>query len=72
MGSTCPACGERSGVPIFWGYPSPDSMDSLLKAVKRGEVELGGCLVTGDDPDTACAACGHRWHKGRARRRSEK
>lgn len=57
----CPLCGRRTGVPIFRGYPTPDSMDGVLEASRRGELHLGGCLVTGDDPDWHCRSCGHEW-----------
>lgn len=52
---TCPRCGGRA-VPILRGYPSPDAFD----AADRGEVVLGGCIVTDDDPAFACTGfdCG--------------
>lgn len=58
---TCPDCGGRA-VPILYGYP----LGEIIEAADRGEAELGGCEVTGDDPRWHCRSCGHRW--GRATR----
>jgi hypothetical protein len=51
----CPRCGARA-VPILRGLPSFDDFE----AAGRGEVYLGGCPVTDDDPDFACTGfdCG--------------
>lgn len=43
-------------VPIAYGLPTGVLMD----AAERGEVVLGGCTVTGDDPQWACPACDGR------------
>jgi len=59
--SRCPACGSLSGVPIVQGYPDA----SLRAQAKRGEVVLGGCEITGFDPNRCCQACGHQWRRGR-------
>jgi len=59
----CPKCGSKKVVPIFYGYPSAESMEPLLDAVKRGEVVLGGCCIDGDEPALSCRDCGHRWGK---------
>ena len=48
----CPACGGKL-VPILYGLPSPDG----FQAAERGEFVLGGCIVSGDDPQLACAGC---------------
>jgi hypothetical protein len=55
----CPGCGSEKTIPILWGYPAPDCMDKVLAAVRRGEIELGGCLVTGNDATDHCKKCGH-------------
>lgn len=60
-GSRCPVCGAV-GRPIVFGLPGPD----LFEAAERGEVLLGGCCVTGDDPTHGCDA-GHSWRDPRAR-----
>lgn len=51
----CPRCGSRA-VPILRGYPSPEA----FAMAERGEVVLGGCVVTADDPAFACTGfdCG--------------
>ena len=56
----CPSCGSSKVVPIVYGMPGSE----LAEAYERGEVELGGCVITGDDPQWRCKGCGHDW--GRA------
>jgi hypothetical protein len=51
---TCPACGEREGVPLVWGLPGPDEFE-------RDDVSFGGCFLPPDPPTTSCRACGHEW-----------
>jgi len=34
-------------VPIVYGLPSPEMMEEA----ERGEARLGGCFITGDDPE---------------------
>ncbi len=53
----CPKCGSRRTRPIVYGYPSWE----LFQAEERGEVTLGGCVITGDDPMWYCPDCDHRW-----------
>ena len=53
----CPECEGTDVVPIVYGFPGPD----LADAQNRGEVELGGCVVTGADPEWRCKVCGHSW-----------
>src|ERR687896_599455 len=36
----------------------------LEEAAGRGELVLGGCLVSFDAPDRACVNCGHEWQTG--------
>ena len=42
----CPKCRSANVVAILYGYPDPEAMS----AAERGEIELGGCCVTDDDP----------------------
>jgi ribosomal protein L37E len=51
----CPRCGTRA-IPILRGLPSA----AAFEAADRGEIYLGGCAVTGEDPDFACTGfdCG--------------
>lgn len=57
----CPTCGAP-GVLIIYGMPGLE----LLEAAERGEVLMGGCVITGDDPTHGCAA-GHEWTVNRPR-----
>jgi len=53
----CPECASKNTRGISYGYPEEDTME----AARRGEIELGGCIVTGNDPDWHCADCKHEW-----------
>ena len=59
----CPKCGSLDVVPILYGYPMPETME----AAERGEIELGGCCVSGDDPRKHCKACGEQFDRPRLR-----
>ena len=50
--TACPECGEKL-VPILYGLPSAEGFE----AADRGEVALGGCTITGSDPDVQCPTC---------------
>ena len=49
----CPKCKSAETVPIVYGLPDWD----LGRAAERGELVLGGCMVTDDDPRWRCRAC---------------
>ena len=53
----CPECREKSGVNIVYGYPGFD----LRERSERGEVHIGGCVLTEDQPDRHCTSCDHEW-----------
>jgi len=53
----CPKCGSRSVAPILYGYPTEESINKA----HRGELHLGGCIVSGDDPKWSCKECGEKW-----------
>ena len=55
----CPLCRSNDTIPIFYGFPSHDSMENVLRAVDRGEIELGGCVVHDRRPSRHCKNCGH-------------
>ena len=57
----CPKCGKKEGVKIIYGYPMP----SAMKEAEKGEIHLGGCVITigGSDPQWHCNNCGHEWNK---------
>lgn len=53
----CPECGGKEVLPILYGMPPAE----IGEAAERGQVVLGGCVITGDDPNWRCAVCGHQW-----------
>lgn len=53
----CPGCSSPRVVPIVFGYPGHE----MFEAAERGEIELGGCVVTYSDPKWTCVTCGARW-----------
>lgn len=58
----CPACGGKL-VPIVYGLPGPEASEAAM----RGEIALGGCLVTRDDPQLTCTGCDARYWTPRSR-----
>ena len=60
---TCPQCGSTDVVPILYGYPAPEAREEA----DRGEIALGGCVITGDDPQRHCNACGNDFNHPRPR-----
>lgn len=56
-GSTCPACARARLVPILYGLPTSDLGDREAAM----EIVLGGCCVTGNDPELQCLGCGARF-----------
>ena len=59
--SECPKCESERVAPILYGFPSEGVK---FDAVEKGEVVLGGCCVTDNDPEWACLGCDHRWGVG--------
>lgn len=57
----CPQCGSGKVVPIAYGLPTLEAG----KAEERGEIVLGGCCVSGDDPQWFCRDCGWAWNASR-------
>ncbi len=53
--ATCPQCGGKT-IPTIYGYPSRKAFEMA----ERGEVRLGGCVITVDQHETPpyCPACG--------------
>lgn len=48
----CPKCGEKL-LEIIYGMPGPE----LFEASERGEVILGGCCISENDPKYRCNKC---------------
>lgn len=57
--SQCPACGSAGVARILMGLVHSD--ERLQKEIEEKKVILGGCIMTGDDPDYFCNDCKHRW-----------
>jgi ribosomal protein L37AE/L43A len=57
---SCPSCGSPRVARILYGLTAFDK--ELEEALSQGTVTLGGCLVTGDDPEWECLQCGHTIH----------
>lgn len=53
----CPACGAKDVIRIVYGLPT----EKAMKRAHRGEIMLGGCVVTDSDPNRLCRACGRSW-----------
>ena len=53
----CPDCNGKL-LPVRYGFPGPEMMEQA----RRGEIVLGGCIVSDDDPAWGCSECGARFH----------
>ena len=60
----CPECGSKKVASILYGLPMFD--EELKRRINAGEIVLGGCCVTGDDPLWRCVDCHHHWGKEQA------
>lgn len=56
-GSQCLECGSGEVIPIEYGLPGKEMSDRA----ERGEILLGGCVVSEDSPVWHCKDCGHQW-----------
>lgn len=62
-GSKCPTCNAGKLIPIIYGFPGRE----LMEQSGRGEIELGGCVVSevfdpergfiSGDPELFCSKC---------------
>ncbi len=50
----CPNCSSHDVIPVVFGLPG----NKLMEMSERGEVWLGGCWVSENDPEWRCQACG--------------
>ena len=55
--STCPTCGSDRVVPIVYGMPSMEAVEDY----DAGKVQLGGCVITDNDPHWSCRSCDAHW-----------
>lgn len=50
----CPSCGVVvTPIPIIYGMPTYEAFEEA----KAGKFSLGGCVITGSDPEWACPRC---------------
>ena len=54
---SCPTCGSLSVAKILYGYPGIE----MIEDYERGDIVLGGCCVTENDPEWHCKDCEHEW-----------
>ena len=50
----CPSCGASKVLRIVYGLPDQE----LAEEARLGKVALGGCVITGENPEWRCAKCG--------------
>ena len=72
-GSKCPTCNAGKLIPIVYGLP----LRELMEQSERGEVELGGCIITevfdpktgfvSGDPELYCPKCEGRFFQTESR-----
>lgn len=55
----CPACGTAPVAEVVLGLVDLEA-PAWREAERRGEVVWWGCLVSGEEPDWVCTACGAR------------
>ena len=66
---TCPKCKSGDVIRIVYGYPDTPEVTIMPKDSEpeiedpEPEIELGGCVVRGDDPHLKCKTCGYRWDR---------
>ncbi len=53
----CPECNGKL-LPLRYGEPGTQMMEQA----RRGEIALGGCIITDDDPRWECSGCGTSFH----------
>ena len=68
-GSKCPTCNAGKLIPIIYGFPGRE----LMEQSGRGEIELGGCVVSevfdpergfiSGDPELFCLKCEGRFFR---------
>jgi hypothetical protein len=55
----CPECSSNEVASILYGFP--DFSEDLERSLESGEIVLGGCTISDDDPVWHCVECGHEW-----------
>ena len=57
----CPKCGSGKIIPIVYG--DIDGSPDVMKQIKDGEIETGGCCVSDESPKWKCSECEERFGK---------
>ena len=58
-GKVCPNCHNRKSiVKIAYGYPG----EEMREKHDKGEIKLGGCSISENNPDWHCNKCEHEWN----------
>ena len=75
-GSRCPTCNAGKLISIVYGMP----LRELMEQSERGEVELGGCIITEvfdpksgsiiGDPELYCPKCEGRFFRDTAQNKA--
>lgn len=52
----CPKCGSKKLAPILYGMPAFD--EEMKRKLDNKQLVLGGCCITGADPQFHCFGCG--------------
>jgi len=75
-GSKCPTCKNGKLIPIVYGMPGSE----LMEQSERGEIELGGCVVSevfdselgfiSGDPKLSCPKCEGRFFRDSTRNKA--
>lgn len=55
----CPKCGSLNVIKILYGMPSHEAF--ILS--EEGKIKLGGCCITGSDPEYFCKGCENEWNR---------
>jgi hypothetical protein len=62
----CPDCGSTRQALIFYGMP--EFTDGLRARLEAGSIVLGGCCISGEDPEWRCLDCRREWGVSRQSR----
>jgi hypothetical protein len=57
----CPTCRSARSAEVLYGMPAYS--ERLERDLAQQKVVLGGCIVTGNDPNRECLECGERWRQ---------
>ena len=60
----CPACGSKLIAPILFGLPM--FSEELENKLAAGQIVLGGCCISDDDPKWECVDCHAQVYEKRA------